>query len=81
MMVGTHSLPLVPASAFHAGDFNSQHKDWCYRQTSSHGETQCQQDSSNNTLLVVDLKEPPGFFSARWNTHTNADLAFAARQQ
>ncbi|CAM4567709.1 unnamed protein product [Leuciscus chuanchicus] len=24
-----------------------------------------------------DPKEPPSFFSARWNTHTNPDLAFA----
>ena len=33
--------------------------------------------SSAEAVLLYDPTEPPSFFSARWNTYTNPDLAFA----
>ena len=71
-----HSLPLVPAPAIDAEDFNCQHKGWGHSQTSPNVETQSQQGSIGNALLPFDPKEPPNQFSAQWHTHTNPDLAF-----
>ena len=71
------SLPSVPAPAFYAGDFNCQHTDWGYKQTTKDGETLSDWASSAEAVLLHDPKEPPSFFSARWNTYTNPDLTFA----
>ena len=71
------SLPSVPAPAIYAGDFNCQHTDWGYKQTTKDGETLSDWASSAEAVLLYDPKEPPSFFSARWNTYTNPDLAFA----
>ena len=69
--------PSVPAPAIYAGDVNCQHTDWGYKQTTKDGETLSDWASSAEELLLYDPKEPPSFFSARWNTYTNPDLAFA----
>lgn len=66
------SLPLAPEPAIYAGYFNCQHTDWGHSHTTPNGETLSQWASSANALLP-----PPSFFSARWNTHINPDLAFA----
>ena len=71
------SLPSVPAPAIYAGDFNCQHTDWGYKHTTKDGETLSDWASSAEAVLLYDPKEPPSFFSARWNTYTNPDLAFA----
>ena len=71
------SLPSVPAPAIYAGDFNCQHTDWGYKQTTKDGETLSDRASNAEAVLLYDPKEPPSFFSARWNTYTNPDLAFA----
>lgn len=75
-MLTMASLPPAPAPAIYAGDFNCQHIDWGYSHTTPNGEILSQWASSANALLLFDPKEPPSFFSARWNTHTNPDLAF-----
>ncbi|KAJ8353631.1 hypothetical protein SKAU_G00211980 [Synaphobranchus kaupii] len=71
------SLPSVTAPAIYAGDFNCQHTDWGYNHTSQDGETLSDWASNTEALLLFDPKESPSFFSARWNTYTNPDLAFA----
>ena len=71
------SLPSVPAPAIYAGDFNCQHTDWGYKHTTKDSETLSDWASSAEAVLMYDPKEPPSFFSARWNTYTNPDLAFA----
>ena len=73
----TTSLPSVPAPAIYAGDFNCQHIDWGYKQTTKDGETLSEWASSAEAVLLYDPREPPIFISARWNTYTNPDLAFA----
>ena len=71
------SLPSVPAPAIYAGDFNCQQTDWGFKQTTKDGETLSDWASSAEAVLLYDPKEPPSLFSARWNTYTNPDLAFA----
>ena len=71
------ALPLVQAPAIYAGDFNCQHTDWGYSPTTPDRETLCEWASNTNAQLLFDPKEPPSFHSARWNTFTNPDLAFA----
>ena len=51
--------------------------DWGYKQTTKDGETLSDWASSAEAVLLYDPKELPSFFSARWNTYTNPDLAFA----
>ena len=71
------SLPSVPAPAIYAGDFNCQHTYWGYKHTIKDGDTLSDWASSTEAVLLYEPKEPPSFFSARWNTYTNPDLAFA----
>ena len=59
------SLPSVPAPAIYAGNFNCQHTDWGYKQTTKDGETLSDWASSTEAVLLYDPKEPPSFFSAR----------------
>ena len=65
------SLPSVTAPAIYAGDFNCQHTDWCYNHTTPNGVALSKWASNTDALLLFDPKEPPSFFSARWNTFTN----------
>lgn len=71
------SLPNMTASTIYAGDFNCQHTDWGYNQTLQDGEGLSEWASSAEALLLLDSKELPSFFFARWNSYTNPDLAFA----
>ena len=45
------SLPSVPAPAIYAGDFNCQHTDWGYKQTTKDGETLSDWESSAEAVL------------------------------
>ncbi|KAI4829269.1 hypothetical protein KUCAC02_023323 [Chaenocephalus aceratus] len=75
--LSTTSLPPITAPAIYAGDFNCQHTDWGYNYTTPNGVALSEWASNTDALLLYDPKEPPTFFSARWNTSTNLDLAFA----
>ena len=55
---GMASLPSVPAPAIYAGDFNCQHTDWGYKQTTKDGETLSDWASSAEAVLLYDPKEP-----------------------
>ena len=63
------SLPSVPAPAIHAGDFNCQHTDWGYKQTTKDGETLSDWASSAEAVLQYDPKEPRAS-SLHDGTHT-----------
>ena len=76
-VLSTSALPITPAPAIYAGDFNCQHTDWGYSHTTPDGETLSEWASNANAHLLFDPKEPPSFYSSRWNTFTNPDLAFA----
>ena len=71
------SLPVYAAPAVYAGDFNCHHTDWGYKHTTRDGETLTDWASNAGATLLFDPKEPPSFHSARWNSNTNPDLAFA----
>ena len=75
--LSTSDLPTAPAPAIYARDFNCQHTDWGYSHTTPDGETLSEWASTANAQLLFDPKEPPTFYSSRWNTFTNPDLAFA----
>ncbi|KAL7885200.1 hypothetical protein AOLI_G00079700 [Acnodon oligacanthus] len=55
----------------------TQSEDWGYSHTSHDGIALSEWASNSEALLLFDPKEPPSFFSARWNSYTNPDLAFA----
>ena len=73
----TTSLRLFHAPTIYAGDFNCQHTDWGYNYTTQDGEVLTDWASNAEARLLYDPKEPPSFHSARWNSYTNLDLAFA----
>ena len=75
------SLPSYAAPCLYAGDFNCQHTDWGYSRCSNDGNCLAEWASTNNLTLLFNPKEPDSFSSARWNTGTNPDLAFAEPQQ
>ena len=54
----TTSLSSVPAPAIYAGDFNCQHTDWGYKQTTKDGETLSDWASSAEAVLLSDPKVP-----------------------
>ena len=72
----TTSLPSVHMPAIYVGDFNCQHTGWGHKHTTKDGEMLGDWASSAEAVLPYGPKEPPSFFSARWNTYKNPDLAF-----
>lgn len=71
------SLPDVPAPAVYAGDFNSHHTHWAYSSSNTDGDFLAEWASTADATLLYDPKEPRTFYSARWNSTTNPNLALA----
>ena len=71
--------PVFPHPCLYAGDFNCQHVNWDYRTTSPDGESLDGWVTKSNIALLHNPKDAPSFFSGRWNTGTNPDLAFASK--
>ena len=69
-------LPVFPHPCLYAGDFNSCDADWGYDVQTVSGWLDGQ------VLIVLPLlynpKDAASFYSGRWNTGTNPDLAFAS---
>ena len=63
----TLHLPVFPHSCLHAGDFNCRHADWGYNDNSPDGE-----------CLAGWAKDAASYYSGRWKTGTNLDLALAS---
>ena len=74
----TLDLPLFPHPCLYAGDFNCRHADWGYDDNSPDGECLAGWASINCLALLYNAKDAASFYSARWNTGTNPDLAFAS---
>ena len=71
--------PLVfPHPCLYAGDFNCRHADWGYDDNSPDGECLAGWASINCLALLYNAKDAASFYSGRWNTGTNPDLAFAS---
>ena len=62
----------------YAGDFNCRHADWGYDDNSPDGECLAGWASINCLALLHNAKDAAGFYSCRWNTGTNPNLAFAS---
>ena len=75
--ITTIIIPVFPYPCIYAGDFNCQHTNWGYNQSSNNGNCLVDWAANNALTLLYDPKEPASFLSGRWNTGTNPDLAFA----
>ena len=74
----TLDLPVFPHPCLYAGDFNCRHADWGYDDNSPDGECLAGWASINCLALLYNAKDAISFYSGRWNTGTNPDLAFAS---
>ena len=74
----TLDLPVFPHPCLYAGDFNCRHADWGYDDNSPDGECLAGWASINCLALLYNAKDAANFYSGRWNTGTNPDLAFAS---
>ena len=64
---------VFPHPCLYAGDFNCRHADWSYDDNSPDDWA-----SINCLALLCNAKDAASFYSGRWNTGTNLDLAFAS---
>ena len=71
-------LPVFPHLCLYAGDFNCCRADWGYDDNSPDGECLAGWASINCLALLYNAKDAASFYSSRWNTGTNPDLAFAS---
>ena len=74
----TLDLQVFPHPCLYAGDFNCCHADWGYDDNSPDGECLAGWASVNYLALLYNAKDAASFYSGRWNTGTNPDLAFAS---
>ena len=74
----TLDLPVFPHPCLYAGNFNCRHADWGYDDNSPDGECLAGWASINCLALLYNAKDAASFYSGRWNTGTNPDLAFAS---
>ena len=71
-------LPVFPHPCLYANNFNCRHADWGYDDNSADGECLAGWASINCLALLYNAKDAASFYSGRWNTGTNPDLAFAS---
>ena len=69
---------MFPHPCLYAGDFNCRHADWGYNNNSPDGECLAGWASINCLALLYNVKDAANFYSGRWNTCTNPDLAFVS---
>ena len=69
---------MFPHPCLYAGDFNCRHADWDYDDNSPDGECLACWASINCLALLYNPKDAASFYSGRWNTGPNPDLAFAS---
>ena len=74
----TLDFPVFPHPCLYAGDFNCFHTDWGYDDNRPDGECLADWASINCLALLYNAKDTASFYSGRWNTGINPDLAFAS---
>ena len=72
----TLDLPVFPHPCLYAGDFNCRHADW--GSDGADGECLAGWASTNCLAPLYNAKDDDSFYSGRWNTGTNPDLAFSS---
>ena len=73
-------LPVFPHPCLYAGHFICHHADWGYDDNSPDSECLVGWASINCLALLYiakDAKDVASFYSGRWNTGTNPDIAFS----
>ena len=71
-------LPMFSHPCLYAGDFNCCHADWGYDDNSLDGKCLVGWESINCLALLYNAKDAASFYSGRWNTGINPDLAFSS---
>ena len=71
-------LPVFPQHCLYAGDCNCRHADWGYDNNSLDAECLAGWASINCLAFLYNAKDSASFYSGRWNTGTNPDLAFTS---
>ena len=74
----TLDLPVFPHPCLYGGDFNCRHADSGYDENNPDGECLAGWASINCLAVLYNAKNPASFYSGRWNTGTNPDLAFVS---
>ena len=69
------SIPVFTSPCIYAGDFNCRSTTWGYSSSNPDGDI-LEDWASASGVHLYDPKQPDSFHSGRWNTTTNADLAF-----
>ena len=62
----------------YTGDYNCRHAEWGYIVNRPDGECLAGWARINSLALLYNDKDASRFYSGRWNTGTNPDLAFAS---
>ena len=78
MRLRTLDSPMFPHPCLYTGDFNCPHADWGFDDNRPDGECLAGWASINCLALLYNAKDASSFYSGRWNTGTNPDLAFAS---
>ena len=71
-------LPVFSHPCLYASNFNCRHAYWGYDDNSPDGKCLAGLASINCLALLYNAKNAASFYSGRWNTGTNPDLAFAS---
>ena len=69
---------MFPHPCLYAGDFNCRHADWGYDDNSPDRDCLADWASIDCLALLYNSKDAASFYSGRWNTGTNPDIAFAS---
>jgi len=75
--LGINNLPKPNGPTIITCNFNCAHSTWGYNRDDTNGKSLLMWAETAGLQLLYDPKEPNTFFSARWDTTTNPDLAFA----
>ena len=70
------SILVFQHSCHHAGGLNCPHTTWDYKSNSTDGECMVDWAAQSNLALLYNPKDAPSFYSGRWSTGNNPDLAF-----
>ena len=73
-----NAILVFPHTCLYADDFICQHTDCGYHSITPDGKCVSDWAASSGLVLLNNPKDAPSFFSGRWNTVTNPDLAFAS---
>ena len=71
------SLPDLPSPTIYIGDFKCQPTEWGYVHSNQDSGMLIEWASSTDAVLVYEPKEQSNFYSVKWDSSTNPDLAFA----